>query len=95
MKIDLKNSSTLFWLLVAILVITFIPFLGEQLYATKGEPREAIVAVSMLQQDNWICPKVAVATFPTNRRSLLGASLRCQCCLAAKSLNFFHDFRRH
>ena len=46
MKIDFKNSRTLFWLLVVILFITFIPFLGEQLYATKGEPREAIVAVS-------------------------------------------------
>lgn len=64
MKIDLKNSSTLFWLLVAILVITFIPFLGEQLYATKGEPREAIVAVSMLQQDNWILPESCGGDIP-------------------------------
>lgn len=45
-----------FWILAFILVMTFIPFLGETLFNTKGEPREAIVAVSMLQQDNWILP---------------------------------------
>lgn len=44
------------WLLLLILVITFIPFLGETLFNTKGEPREAIVALSMLQSGDWVLP---------------------------------------
>ncbi len=46
-----------FWLITAIAIFTFIPFLGETLFNTKGEPREAIVAVSMLQNGNWILPE--------------------------------------
>ncbi len=45
-----------FWLITAIVIFTFIPFLGETLFNTKGEPREAIVAVSMLQNGDWILP---------------------------------------
>ena len=40
--------------LLLVLIVTFIPFLGEALYNTKGEPREAIVAVSMFQQGDYI-----------------------------------------
>ncbi len=43
-------------ILLCLLFVTFVPFLGEALFNTKGEPREAIVAVSMLQQDDWILP---------------------------------------
>lgn len=39
----------------AILVL-LIPWLGETLFNSKGEPREAIVAVSMLQSGDWILP---------------------------------------
>lgn len=35
---------------------TLLPFLGETLFNTRGEPREAIVAYSMLEQHNWILP---------------------------------------
>ncbi len=42
--------------LFVLLFITFIPYLGEALFNTKGEPREAIVAVSMLQQHDFILP---------------------------------------
>lgn len=42
--------------LAVLLVITFIPFLGETLFYSKGEPREAVVALSMLQSGNWILP---------------------------------------
>lgn len=45
-----------FWLITTIVIFTFIPFLGETLFNTKGEPREAIVAVSMLQNGDWILP---------------------------------------
>ena len=37
-------------------VATIIRYLGLTNFHTKGEPREAIVAVSMLQNDNWILP---------------------------------------
>lgn len=43
-------------IVAVILVITFIPYLSLTLFNTKGEPREAIVALSMLQQDNWVLP---------------------------------------
>ncbi len=39
-----------------IMAVTFIPYLSLTLFNTKGEPREAIVALSMLQQDNWVLP---------------------------------------
>lgn len=38
------------------MVILFLPWLGETLFNSKGEPREAIVAVSMLESGNWILP---------------------------------------
>lgn len=44
-------------ILLIILAITFLPWLGMTPFNTKGEPREAIVAVSMLQQGDWILPK--------------------------------------
>lgn len=37
-------------------VLLFLPWLGETLFNSKGEPREAIVAVSILQSGNWILP---------------------------------------
>lgn len=47
--------STGFVLFIA-LVILWIPWLGETLFYSKGEPREAVVAVSMLQQGDWVLP---------------------------------------
>lgn len=55
MKLDSK--STLGILLVAISILTLIPFIGLTDFHTKGEPREAIVAVSMLDSGNWILPE--------------------------------------
>ena len=44
-------------ILVALLAaVLFVPWLGATYFYSKGEPREAIVAVSMLQQGNWILP---------------------------------------
>lgn len=50
--------------LAALLLVTFAPFLGENLFTTKGEPREAVVAMSMLQQGNWILPVSFGADIP-------------------------------
>ena len=63
----LNRNKGIGWetLLVAgLLILTFIPFLGENLFSTKGEPREAIVAVSMLQQGDWILPVSSGADIP-------------------------------
>ena len=61
------DKSTARWetlLLAGLLIATFIPFLSETLFTTKGEPREAIVAVSMLNQGNWILPVSFGADIP-------------------------------
>lgn len=47
--------STGFVLFIA-LVILWVPWLGETLFYSKGEPREAVVAVSMLNSGNWVLP---------------------------------------
>lgn len=44
-------------LLVAFLsVFLLFPFLGDTLFNTRGEPREAVVALSMLRDGNWVLP---------------------------------------
>lgn len=45
-----------FWLLAAITFLSLFLFLGQTPFHTKGEPREAVVALSMLQQHNWTLP---------------------------------------
>lgn len=44
------------WLLAILCVVSLFLFLGESLFNTRGEPREAVVALSMLQDGNWILP---------------------------------------
>lgn len=39
-----------------LLALMLLPWLGLTLFNSKGEPREAIVAVSMLESGNWILP---------------------------------------
>lgn len=51
---NVKRST--FILLLFVTGVILLPWLGETLYHTKGEPREAIVAVSILQSGNWILP---------------------------------------
>jgi 4-amino-4-deoxy-L-arabinose transferase-like glycosyltransferase len=47
---------------VLICAIALLPWLGSDFY-TKGEPREASVAVSMLASGNWILPEVYAGEF--------------------------------
>lgn len=49
-----KNLPLIVVLVVAILML--LPFLGLTEFNTKGEPREAVVALSMLKEGNWILP---------------------------------------
>ena len=44
-------------LLVAVLgVFLLFPFLGDTMFNTRGESREAVVALSMLRDGNWVLP---------------------------------------
>ena len=43
-------------ILLGVCFFSLILFLGNALFNTKGEPREAVVAVSMLKYGNWILP---------------------------------------
>lgn len=54
MKIEKRYVQGL--ALLVTLMVMFLPWLGMTPFNTKGEPREAIVAVSMLQSGNWILP---------------------------------------
>lgn len=44
------------WMLLLVCAIVMLPFLGLAEYHTKGEPREAVVAYSILDSGNWILP---------------------------------------
>ncbi len=58
MNISPSNQTWIRRLLVPTIIVTilFIPWLGEALFYSKGEPREAIVAVSMIESGDWILP---------------------------------------
>ena len=44
------------WPVLVLCTVSLFLFLGLTLFNTRGEPREAVVALSMLEQDNWILP---------------------------------------
>ncbi len=44
------------WTVVILAIVMLIPFLGLTDFNTKGEPREAVVAYTMLEHGNWILP---------------------------------------
>ena len=44
-------------LMVIICIISVLPWIGLGEFSTKGEPREAAVAVSMLETGNWVLPQ--------------------------------------
>lgn len=50
-----NRKVALEWICI-IAVLTILPFIGLTEFNTKGEPREAIVAYSMLEHGNWILP---------------------------------------
>ena len=52
---NITPGRTLACLCIFCLLAT-LPFLGLTDFNTKGEPREAVVAYSILSQDNWILP---------------------------------------
>lgn len=45
-------------MVVVLCILSVLPWLGLGEFYTKGEPREASVAVSMIESSNWILPEV-------------------------------------
>lgn len=54
MKVERKHVEILLTAVVA--MVLMLPFAGLTEFNSKGEPREAVVAVSMLNDGNWILP---------------------------------------
>ena len=44
-------------MMVVICIISVLPWIGLGDFSTKGEPREAAVAISMLETGNWVLPQ--------------------------------------
>ena len=47
-------------------MLLLLPWLGETWFNSKGEPREAIVAVTMLQSGDWVLPLSFGSDMPYN-----------------------------
>jgi len=52
------SSRNLLFIVLLIAALSTLPWIGMGEYYTKGEPREASVAISMLHEGNWILPYV-------------------------------------
>lgn len=52
-----KDNWRGLWVTVALSCLLFLPFIGLTDFNTKGEPREAVVALSMLDTGNWVLPE--------------------------------------
>lgn len=52
----MSDRKKAFWFIALLSVLVVVPFLGETIFYSKGEPREAIVAFSMLESGNWTLP---------------------------------------
>jgi len=50
------NYKQALWFITILAIVMLIPFLGLTDFNTKGEPREAVVAYTMLEHGNWILP---------------------------------------
>lgn len=50
------NYNKVLWMVTILAIVMLVPFLGLTDFNTKGEPREAVVAYTMLEHGNWILP---------------------------------------
>lgn len=64
----MRGGDSLDWrpqaFLIAALAIMLLPWLGDIIFNSKGEPREAIVAVSILDSGNWVLPTAFGSDIP-------------------------------
>ncbi len=56
MKINDLLRSKLFWMLAVLCFLSLFLFIGQVHFNTRGEPREALVGMAMLQEGNWTLP---------------------------------------
>ena len=70
---NIKYNKAL-WLIIILAIVMMIPFLGLSDFNTKGEPREAVVAYTMLEHGNWILPINNGGDIPYKHLSSTGAS---------------------
>lgn len=56
MKTDNYLRSRFFWILLSLCFLSLFLFLGQTFFNTRGEPREALVGMAMLQEGNWTLP---------------------------------------
>lgn len=61
---QISSRKLLALLLLLTLIVTFLPWIGDTLFNTKGEPREALVALSMVNSGNYILPESYGADIP-------------------------------
>lgn len=54
---DAKRNGRMALMLAVVAVVALLPWLGLTDFNTKGEPREAVVALSMINDGNWILPE--------------------------------------
>lgn len=52
----MNQRSRYFWILALLCFLSLFLFLGESHFHTRGEPREALVAYAMLEDENWTLP---------------------------------------
>ena len=50
-------------LIVIICLLSVLPWIGMGEFSTKGEPREAAVAISMIESGNWVLPQTYADEF--------------------------------
>ena len=105
-----KETRGLLFLLFIILCGTLLPFIGIVDFHTKGEPREAMVALSMLETGNWILPTnfgvdiaykppffhwmIALASLPFGEVTEFSSRLPSTVALIVMSLFFFIFFAK-
>ena len=66
---------------IFVCLFSILPWIATGDFSTKGEPREAAVAVSMLETGNWTLPTVYADEFAYSalaRGSLLIAARLCE-----------------
>ena len=58
-QIKIVDKNIFLSCIIALAILMLIPFIGMTDFHTKGEPREAVIALDMLKSGNWILPVTA------------------------------------
>ena len=53
-QIKIVDKNIFLSCIIALAILMLIPFIGMTDFHTKGEPREAVIALDMLKSGNWI-----------------------------------------